>query len=376
MSAGCGWIRVGTGGSPNLTPSLLYGISGLVPLVTWALSRRLNLCNWWARRPVAALSDTPSALSSDEEEPLLEGEEQERYAPSLSTKKCLQALTGVVVVQGCLEAWQWSQLLPWLVLRRVPFDLALGVTLILLLRTDYNCSAPLMAWKALKRVHLAMVRFSLAVWCCLALEAYHRTLWILHPADSCPTDPNPPQTRWSLALFFLKLAALVAFSASLIPQSQRVHQLEYESLPTDAKYKPPTSFKEFSMHFSKLIPFIWPKGNDALRLQSCMLFSFIFMVCGRIVNLLVPLQYKRVVDALGGFASGLMSNATSSNMSTTLMELHLSSLPYREILLFVSLRFLSGSSGVLQSLQSFLWIPVGQYTTREISVQMLRHLHK
>jgi ATP-binding cassette subfamily B (MDR/TAP) protein 6 len=167
---------------------------------------------------------------------------------------------------------------------------------------------------------------------------------------------------------------LVLLSLSLIPQSRRVSELKYEALSPELKYKPPTSFAEFSMHFAKLIPFMWPKeGPDAWRLRACMVSSFAVMVLGRGANLLVPIQYKRVVDALGGLSgTGSMNFSLLSYISPTSFA---PDLPYTDVLLFVALRFLAGSSGVLQSLQAFLWIPVGQYTTRQISVEMLRHLH-
>lgn len=35
----------------------------------------------------------------------------------------------------------------------------------------------------------------------------------------------------------------------------------------------------------------------------------------------------------------------------------------------------TGSMGLLNNLRSFLWIPIQQYTTREIEVELFRHLH-
>ncbi|ORX35815.1 hypothetical protein BCR36DRAFT_375811 [Piromyces finnis] len=51
------------------------------------------------------------------------------------------------------------------------------------------------------------------------------------------------------------------------------------------------------------------------------------------------------------------------------------SVPYKDIFLFVFLKFLQSGVGLLNSLQNFMWIPVGQYTTREISISMFKHLH-
>jgi ABC-type multidrug transport system fused ATPase/permease subunit len=80
---------------------------------------------------------------------------------------------------------------------------------------------------------------------------------------------------------------------------------------------------------------------------------------GRVVNVLVPLQYKFIIDAL---SSGGTDPKT----------------PYfcwLAILLYSSLRFLQGGSGLLSSMQSYFWIPVGQWTTRKVTVDAFAHLH-
>ncbi|KAI9001654.1 P-loop containing nucleoside triphosphate hydrolase protein [Gaertneriomyces semiglobifer] len=106
---------------------------------------------------------------------------------------------------------------------------------------------------------------------------------------------------------------------------------------------------------SKLMPFLWPKP---WKLQVLVIACFLLLALGRLVNVLVPLQYKRVVD-------DLTPNAERGT-------------PYfawGAILLYTFFRFLQGGVGLLSSFQYFLWIPVGQYTTREVSVRMLEHLH-
>lgn len=49
------------------------------------------------------------------------------------------------------------------------------------------------------------------------------------------------------------------------------------------------------------------------------------------------------------------------------------------ILFYVGMKFLqgggTGSMGLLNNLRSFLWIRIQQYTTREIEVELFRHLH-
>ncbi|KAJ3056312.1 Homocysteine S-methyltransferase 1 [Rhizophlyctis rosea] len=132
-------------------------------------------------------------------------------------------------------------------------------------------------------------------------------------------------------------------------------------------YKPPTTLREFAGHFRRLFPFMWPHGQNAWKLQLSILACVVIMILGRMVNLWVPIQYKRVVDSLGGGWSVLLLRGEVPGVPTEI--------PYEAIFMFVFLRLLSSSVGILSTLQSALWIPVGQFTTREISVRMFEHLH-
>jgi ATP-binding cassette subfamily B (MDR/TAP) protein 6 len=83
---------------------------------------------------------------------------------------------------------------------------------------------------------------------------------------------------------------------------------------------------------------------------------YTLLALGRVINVLSPLSYKYIIDDL-------------SSTNTKLV------FPWFSITCYILLRFLQGGVGLLSSLQSFLWIPVSQYTTREISLKMLEHLH-
>jgi ATP-binding cassette subfamily B (MDR/TAP) protein 6 len=47
---------------------------------------------------------------------------------------------------------------------------------------------------------------------------------------------------------------------------------------------------------------------------------------------------------------------------------------WKEIMIFIALRSLQGSIGAVDTLQTVLWIPVGQFNTRELAVKMFEHL--
>ncbi|KAJ1820447.1 ATP-binding cassette-type vacuolar membrane transporter Hmt1, partial [Coemansia sp. RSA 2599] len=105
-----------------------------------------------------------------------------------------------------------------------------------------------------------------------------------------------------------------------------------------------------------IMPFLWPSDNIALQLR--IFGCFLIIVAGRMVNVLVPLQFKIVVDSLAPKDGSPVRFA------------------WEHVLIYAILRALQGSEGVLATLQSYVWIPVGQNTTKSISVAMFEHMHR
>ncbi|KAG0180249.1 Homocysteine S-methyltransferase 1 [Apophysomyces sp. BC1034] len=127
--------------------------------------------------------------------------------------------------------------------------------------------------------------------------------------------------------------------------------------PTDSscetsREKEPSAFTNFFGKMTKLLPYIWPK-ND-FRLQMYVVLCFSLMLLGLAVGVALPRQIGVIVNSMsagkGKFA-------------------------WAAVLVYVGLRFLQGGSGLIQTVQNWLWIPIGQYTTREVSVKMFAHLH-
>ncbi|KAI8803714.1 P-loop containing nucleoside triphosphate hydrolase protein [Cladochytrium replicatum] len=144
----------------------------------------------------------------------------------------------------------------------------------------------------------------------------------------------------------------------------------------------PKSAKDFQRHFQRLLPFIWPEDR---KLQFSITLCVGIMLLGRYVTWLVPRQYKEVINALGlNFSGsdviGMLSFGTDWHLFASSVIRWVDGgqwklLPWREILTFVFLSFLQGGVGLLDTVQNFLWIPVGQFTTRAISLKMFAHLH-
>ncbi|XP_011705031.1 PREDICTED: ATP-binding cassette sub-family B member 6, mitochondrial [Wasmannia auropunctata] len=105
-----------------------------------------------------------------------------------------------------------------------------------------------------------------------------------------------------------------------------------------------------------LAPFLWPKSDFLLQLR--VIFCFMLLLCGRLINLYVPIYNKKIVD------------------SVTIVPVEFR---WDIVLIYVAFKFLQGGGtggmGVLNNLRSFLWIRIQQYTTREVEIELFRHLH-
>ncbi|KAF9918225.1 Homocysteine S-methyltransferase 1 [Linnemannia zychae] len=128
-------------------------------------------------------------------------------------------------------------------------------------------------------------------------------------------------------------------------------------------YKRPTTFKEFYGHCKRLSPFVWP--SNSRKLQIHIILCLALLVIGRIVNAYVPWQIAKVVNLLRQVSDG-GEGGTDENGNPRFI--------WKEILVFIGLRALQGSIGAVDTLQGLLWIPVGQFNTRELAVKMFEHL--
>jgi hypothetical protein len=123
------------------------------------------------------------------------------------------------------------------------------------------------------------------------------------------------------------------------------------SRPTGA---PARSWWEYIKGYRVFFPYLWPSRDR--RLQIVVVACFMIVIAQRIVNLLVPAQLGHIVDELAG-EHGERGN------------------PWKAIMVFIFFRFIQGNNGLLGALRSTLWIPVGQYSYRELSVAAFEHVH-
>ncbi|KAK6741709.1 hypothetical protein RB195_009526 [Necator americanus] len=115
-----------------------------------------------------------------------------------------------------------------------------------------------------------------------------------------------------------------------------------------------STWSNFSRKISLILPYIWPKKSISLQIRVALcLFLLLF---GRLINVALPLYSKWIVDGLA----------------------HPETFQYSLIYISTLLKFLQGNGamgGFLNTLRSYLWIPIQQYTTRELEVELFAHLH-
>jgi hypothetical protein len=121
------------------------------------------------------------------------------------------------------------------------------------------------------------------------------------------------------------------------------------SRPTGA---PARSWWEYIKGYHVFFPYLWPSKDR--KLQLVVIACFVLVLAQRVVNVVVPDLTGEIVNRLKDPSKGN---------------------PWTAIMLYIAFRFLQGSNGLLGAARSALWIPVSQYSYRELSVAAFEHVH-
>ncbi|GMG47879.1 unnamed protein product [Aspergillus oryzae var. brunneus] len=117
---------------------------------------------------------------------------------------------------------------------------------------------------------------------------------------------------------------------------------------------PETSWWEYVSSYSLFFPYLWPAKSR--RLQIVVVICFLLLIVQRVVNVLVPYQVGVVTDTLS-WDNGEIQ------------------IPWIQIAVYIFYRWLQGSTGILDSIRSNLWISVSQYSYMELSTAAFEHVH-
>ncbi|OCK85014.1 heavy metal tolerance protein precursor [Lepidopterella palustris CBS 459.81] len=122
---------------------------------------------------------------------------------------------------------------------------------------------------------------------------------------------------------------------------------------------PSRSWWEYIKGYHVFFPYLWPSKDR--RLQIVVIVCFIIVVIQRVINLWVPYQVGVITNELSG-ESGRDDGGKIR-------------MPWGPICLYVFLRLMQGNNGLLGAVRATLWIPIGQYSYRELSVAAFEHVH-
>ncbi|KAM9347779.1 ATP-binding cassette sub-family B member 6 [Symphorus nematophorus] len=136
----------------------------------------------------------------------------------------------------------------------------------------------------------------------------------------------------------------------------QVVNIQHSSSPSSSSSLP-SVWQGFGRKVRLLLPYVWPKGTTAL--QGLVLLCVGLLAAERLVNVLVPVYSKNIVNELsaGGGWTSLIAT----------------------VCIYTLLKFLqgggAGTSGFISNLRQFMWIKVQQFTSRGVQVCLFSHLH-
>ena len=132
-------------------------------------------------------------------------------------------------------------------------------------------------------------------------------------------------------------------------------QSEKQKLPTTG-----STWSGFWLKLRRLLPYMWPSDNPWLQMR--VVFCVLLLIVVRVINVLVPIYYKKIVD-------------TFSYVDDQKVE---EGWPWHIVVIWISLKLLQGGgigAGLIGNLRTFLWIRVQQFTALKIQVELFAHIH-
>ena len=120
------------------------------------------------------------------------------------------------------------------------------------------------------------------------------------------------------------------------------------------KVTPARSWWEYIRAYSLFVPYIWPYKSRMLQLNFVICIGIVLVQ--RAIQVMVPRQVKIITNILAG-ADGPVY------------------MPWASITLYILYRLFQGSNGLLGAARQVLWIPIEQYSYRELSVAAFEHVH-
>jgi ABC-type transport system involved in Fe-S cluster assembly fused permease/ATPase subunit len=118
---------------------------------------------------------------------------------------------------------------------------------------------------------------------------------------------------------------------------------------------PSVHWWEYIRAYRLFLPYVWPKNDRRLQVHFVICILIVFLQ--RVLMLLVPTQLGNITNILAGKDGAF-------------------GMPWIPIIVYVIYRLFQGGQGLLAACRTLLWIPIQQYSFRELSVACFEHIHQ
>ena len=121
------------------------------------------------------------------------------------------------------------------------------------------------------------------------------------------------------------------------------------------KETPQRSWWEYIRAYAVFLPYIWPYKDRMLQINF--VTCIVIVILQRGIQILVPTQAGHIANILAGEYGPVY-------------------MPWGAVTLYIVYRLFQGSNGLLGAARQLLWIPIEQYSYRELSVAAFEHVHE
>ncbi|GFH15578.1 mitochondrial half-size ABC transporter, membrane protein [Haematococcus lacustris] len=250
------------------------------------------------------------------------------------------------------------------------------------LAATWGLAAILHVWAS--KVHVALDMRALAG-CSLLMYGWAlQSYWSLYRAASGFPLPYQRSTIWTLLLQTLVTAIICTtdYLRRKVTPPEGYQQLatgdveagKPGALATSSSTPAPLQHSWLAL-FWDACTYVWPE-DPWLQLRAITAFALLLSM--RVLNLAVPILYKKLVDALAGLQQANEPGAAEQQGSATQAWLLWGWLSAWVPLYLVAILFQGGAGGgmvgVINNLRQLMWIPVSQDAYRRISLRIFKHV--
>lgn len=169
--------------------------------------------------------------------------------------------------------------------------------------------------------------------------------------------------RYHLSFFGIYIVSLLLCIGFTFLEVLKFRDLSSEQILVDSISMGDTRKREkgWILLLGIAFKYVWP---DTLSLRIRVIFCLVLVALMRLLNIVVPYTYKKVIDEFTSSGKG----------DTSFSELFYPWVAYYMLSSFLQGGTGGGTVGLLPNLRSFLWIPISQSAYKRISLDIFAHV--